>query len=86
MRDSAVCITHPFHPRCGQALDVFACRVQWGEERVFYHDAQGHQASLPARWTSLVAADPYVALAAGRSHFRLQDLIELTALLQELTR
>jgi hypothetical protein len=81
---SAIHITHPFHPRCGQALNVFACRAQWGEERVFYHDVQGHRASLPAHWTSLVAPDPHVAIGAGRSPFRLQDLLELAALLQEL--
>ena len=84
MTASPVRITHPFHPQCGQALDVIVCRAQWGEERVFYRDRHGHRASLPACWTSLAPADPYVAVAAGRSRFRLQDLLELVALLEEV--
>ena len=81
---SPVRITHPFHPRCGQALDVIVCRAQWGEERVFYRDRHGHRASLPACWTSLAPEDPYLSVAAGRSRFRLQDLLALTALLEEV--
>lgn len=53
-------------------------------QRVFYRAPSGHQASLPACWTSLAPADPYVAVAAGRSRFRLLDLLELATLLAEL--
>ena len=77
-------ITHPFHPRCGEAIDVVAQRVQWGEARVFYRDAQGLRSSLPARWTSLTPEDPYLAVGAGWSRFRVRDLIDLAALLAEL--
>ena len=77
-------ITHPFHPQCGQTLDVIACRFQWGEERVFYRDPRGHRASLPVCWTSLAPLDPYVAVGSGRSPFRLQDLLELTVVLEEV--
>jgi len=80
----AVRITHPFHPMCGQEIDVVVHRVQWGEERVFYRDPQGHRASLPARWTSLAPEDPYIAVGAGRSQFRVQDLNDLAALLRGL--
>ena len=45
-------ITHPFHPQCGQVLDVVERRPNWGEDRVFYRDRHGHLASLPAGWTS----------------------------------
>lgn len=72
------------HPRCGQEIDVVVHRVQWGEERVFYRDPQGHRASLPAHWTSLAPGDPYIAVGAGRSQFRVQDLIDLAALLRGL--
>ena len=84
MTVSPVRITHPFHPQCGQALDVIVCRAQWGEERVFYRDRHGHRASLPACWTSLATEDPYLSVAAGKSRFRLQDLLELAALLEEV--
>ena len=80
----AVRVTHPFHPRFGQELDFVAHRHNWGEDRVFYRDQQGHLASLPARWTSVVAEDPFVVVAAGRSRFRVADLLELVALVARL--
>ena len=63
---------------------AIAQRVQWGEARVFYRDRQGLRSSLPARWTSLTPEDPYLAMGAGRSRFRVQDLIDLVALLAGL--
>lgn len=77
-------ITHPFHPQFGQEIDVVVRRPNWGEDRVFYRDRQGHVASLPARWTSVVAEDPLVVLGAGRSRFRVADLIDLVALVGRL--
>ena len=59
-------------------------RSQWGEERVFYRDRRGHLTSLPAQWTSAVPEDPSIAMGAGRSAFRVRDLLELAALLSEL--
>jgi len=73
-------ITHPFHPWFGQELDVVVHRHNWGEDRVYYRAEGGHLASLPAQWTSVVGEDPCVAVAAGRSHFRVEDLIDLVAL------
>jgi Family of unknown function (DUF5372) len=79
-------VTHPFHPLHGQELDVLAHRVQWGEGRVFYRDSQGHRASMPLGWTSLAPQDPYLAVVAARSRFRVQDLIDLAALLAGVRR
>ncbi len=59
-------------------------RHTWGEHRVYFHDGEGHLCSLPARWTSVVAPDPFVAVAAGRSYFRMEDLLALSALLRSL--
>jgi hypothetical protein len=73
-------VTHPFHPLFGQVLDVVVHRHNWGEDRVYYRDGQGHLTSLPARWTSVVPEDAFVAVAAGRSRFRVQDLVDLAAL------
>jgi len=36
--------------------------------------------ALPASWTDLVPPDPFVAVAAGRSLFRADDLLELAQL------
>ena len=74
-------ITHPFHPRFGQELDMVEHRHNWGEDRVFFRDGDGHMASLPTRWTSVAPDDPFVVVAAGRSRFRASDLVDLAALL-----
>jgi hypothetical protein len=74
-------ITHPFHPQFGQEIDFVVQRAQWGEDRVFYRDSEGHLASLPARWTSIFPEDPVAAVAGKRSRFRVEDLIALSALL-----
>ena len=39
--------------------------------------------SLPTSWTDAGTADPFVAIAAGRSLFRVADLIELARLVGE---
>jgi hypothetical protein len=49
-------------------------------------DETGEARSLPARWTSAVAEDPAVVVSAGRSHFRLADLLELAKLVGGATR
>ena len=77
-------ITHPFHPRFGQEIDVVAHRPHWGEERVFYRDREGHLASLPARWTSVAPEDPVAAASAGRALFRVEDLIDLVTIIARL--
>lgn len=80
----SVWITHPFHPLCGQELDVVTRRIQWGEDLVFYRDPWGHRASLPAGWTSLAPVDPYIEVGSGRSWFRVEDLIDLAAFLESI--
>ena len=77
-------VTHPFHPLFGQALDVVMHRQNWGEDRVYYRDGGGYLTSLPAGWTSVVAEDAFVAVAAGRSRFRASDLVDLAALVGRL--
>ena len=57
-------------------------RRNWGEDRVYFHDSEGRLISLPAQWTSVVADDPFVAIAAGRSHFRVEDLLKLVRLIE----
>ena len=59
-------------------------RHYWGEHRVYYHNQAGHLCSMPASWTSLAALDPFVALAAGRSLFRIADLLALARLCRQL--
>jgi hypothetical protein len=76
-------VTHPFHPLAGREFALVNYTVCWGEPRVYYHDATGRLSSLPAHWTSIGPVDPVVEMAAGRSAFRVSDLLELAALLAE---
>ena len=77
-------ITHTFHPQCGQEIQFVARHDQWGEDRVFFRSARGHLASLPARWTSLAPQQPVVGAGGGPARFRVDDLLELSALLGRL--
>jgi hypothetical protein len=39
---------------------------------------------IPACWTDVVAEDPFVVVAAGRSAFRVADLLTLADLIEVL--
>jgi hypothetical protein len=70
-------ITHPFHPRSGQELELVVTRHLGGEPRVCLEAAGGLVPWLPRRWTSLEAVGPFVERSQGRASFRTRDLIEL---------
>jgi Family of unknown function (DUF5372) len=59
----------------------------WGENRVFFR-LPGDQRiySLPAGWTDVDGPDAFEAMAAGRSLFRVDDLLALSAVVEELSR
>ena len=59
-------------------------RHAWGEERVYFLDSSGQMQRLPAAWTDVAGEDPFVAVAAGRSPLRVEDLLQLVALLDRL--
>jgi hypothetical protein len=77
-------IVHPFHPGHGQRFPIVTIRQNWGEELLYYRNRQGRLISIPARWTDRATPDPIVAISAGRSPFRLEDLLELTRLVAAL--
>lgn len=74
-------VTHPFHPWAGREFVFVAERRTWGEARVFFRDEDGTQRSLPSGWTDVPAPDAFVAVAAGRSAFRVCDLVAVAALI-----
>ena len=76
-------VTHPFHPLRGRRFQLLSYRNNWGEDRVTFEDQEGRVCALPASWTSVVAPDPFVALSAGRSFFRIEELMRLVALMRE---
>jgi len=59
-------------------------RTAWGEERVYFRDDAGELKRMPAQWTSLGAADAFVSISAGRSSLRMQDLLQMVALVERL--
>jgi len=75
-----VAVTHPFHPLAGQEFEFVKRRKNWRADRVHFFDAAGELASPPAEWTEVVAADPFVVVAAGRSPFHIAGLLELSEL------
>ena len=76
-------MTHPFHPWCGREFVFVAVRQTWGEDRVFFLDGDATLKSLPAAWTDATGPDVFVAVAAGRSPFRVEDLVALAELVAQ---
>jgi Family of unknown function (DUF5372) len=77
-------VTHPFHPLAGQEFDFAFRRSNWGQDRVFVFTGDGGVRSFPAGWTDAASPDPFVVVAAGRSPFRVEDLLALAGLLERL--
>jgi Family of unknown function (DUF5372) len=77
-------VTHPFHPYFGCEYELVVRRRNWGEDRVYFHDSEGVLRSLPAGWTDADEVDAFVAMAAGRSPFRTDDLLELADMVARL--
>jgi hypothetical protein len=78
-------ITHPFHPRQGEELDLVRYRGSYGGEFVDGLDAAGELVTVPLGYTdALGAQDPYLAIAAGRAALRPDDLLRLGKLVAEL--
>ena len=77
-------ITHTFHPLHGKELELINYTHCWGDYRVFYADETGRLHSLSASWTDVEPGDSFVEISAGRSKFRIKDLLELSKFLRDL--
>jgi lipopolysaccharide biosynthesis protein len=77
-------ITHAFHPRRGERLKAATRKKTWGEDRVMYYDTHGQLRSMLTSWTSLHELDSFMAASGGRSWFRVDDLLRLSALMAAL--
>ena len=77
-------VTHPFHPLRGREFVFLAVRQTWSEDRVFVLDENSRQCSFPVGWTDAVEPDVFVSFAAGRSPFRVDDLLALARLIDGL--
>jgi len=68
----------------GQKFELVESRSNWGESRVYFSDSQGHVQSISTSYTDVGGVDPFVEIAAGRSYFRFDDLVQLAALMRQL--
>jgi hypothetical protein len=59
-------------------------RRTWQQDRVFFWLEDGTLTSVPTAWTDAAEPDVFVALAAGRSPLRVEDLLVLAELVDAL--
>ena len=71
---------------CGREFEFVRQKKNWGEDRVWFYDEEGELRLLPAAWTDRAPVDPFVVVAAGRSPFRVSDLLELASLIEREAR
>jgi hypothetical protein len=69
---------------CGQRFELLTVKKPWGEDRVYFFDKKKRLRHLPTSWTDAAEPNAFVTIAAGRSAFRLDDLIELSELIRTL--
>jgi hypothetical protein len=79
-----ITITHPFHPQYCKQYGLIGYRRSWGHECVDLHDEQDEVITVPIGWTDAAEPDPFVVVSAGRSNFRVQDLVRLVHLIEGL--
>ena len=77
-------VTHPFHPLFDQRLEFVKRRRNWQADRVYVFESNGLLLSLPVEWTDVVAKDPFIVVAAGRSPFHTAGLLELAELMARM--
>ena len=74
-------MTHPLHPWFGREFPFVARQHTWRQDRVFFFDDDGSMQSLPTAWTDVAEPDVFVTVAAGRSPFRVEDLLALVEII-----
>ncbi len=77
-------VTHPFHPLRGLEFRFAYSKHCWGLDRVFCEGEDGKMQSFPTAWTNFVPQDAFVTVSAGRSAFRVTDLLKLADFLDRM--
>jgi hypothetical protein len=77
-------IIHPFHPYKDIEFEIDHVKRIAYESRVFFFNTKGRKSSVPLYWTDIGPQDPFVAVSAGRSLFRVADLLGLVRLIGEI--
>jgi hypothetical protein len=79
-------VIHPFHPLYKQKFKLINFRHNWASYRVYFYNSDKQLVSLPISWTNLLPQDPFVKQAAGKSLFRISDLLRLSSFVQKLNQ
>jgi hypothetical protein len=61
-----------------------AVQQTWKQDRVFFFGDDGITQSVPRAWTDAADPDVFVTMAAGRSPFRVEDLLALAVVIDEI--
>ncbi|UCD77844.1 MAG: hypothetical protein JSW26_20885 [Desulfobacterales bacterium] len=77
-------IIHPFHPYRNIEFEVDRVKRIAYESRILFFNKKGRRSSVPLDWTDMGAMDPFVAVSAGRALFRVEDLLGLVRLIEEI--
>ena len=84
MEKQRIRVTHPFHPLRGREFELIEIVPIAGIRLVHYAADDGTMRTIRQAFTSARAVDPFARVAAGRSAFRVLDLLALAALLDGL--
>lgn len=79
-------VTHPFHPLYGQEFEIIENKRIQARDRVFFIQKDGSKSSLPLTWCDLRPPDPYLDINGKHSPFRVEDLLKLSDLIEEVRR
>jgi hypothetical protein len=77
-------IIHPYHPYRNIEFEIDSVRRIAYEYRVLFFNAKGRRSSVPLDWTDIGTVDPFIAVSAGRALFRVEDLLGLVRLIEEI--
>ena len=77
-------IIHPYHPYRNIEFEIDSIRRSAYEYRILFFNAKGRRSSVPLDWTDIGTVDPFVAISAGRALFRVEDLLGLVRLIEEI--
>ncbi len=77
-------ITHPHHPLRGRSFPFYSRLTTGGVRLVRCVREDETLLTLPLAWTSYRLADDFERASAGRSPWRVDDLLELRAVVDAL--
>ena len=78
-------ITHPFHPLYPRTFKIIKCQRLQGRNYFVFVDHNGKKSTVPIAWTDASKEeDAFVIVSAGRSYFRVEDLLRLSDLVRNL--